>query len=70
LKDLEEAMEKITDQKSANYINLSATRMETINQIKATKADIQNKKDLFNDYEFILSQIRTLKTKWRQFWRK
>jgi len=59
LLEIEAIMEKLEDKDSEEYIAMKASRMETINQIKSTKGDIENRKKLFADYDLIITNIKT-----------
>lgn len=58
LLEIEAAMDSIDDKNSDEYIGFKATRMETINQIKSIKWDIENRTRLFKDYDLIITSIK------------
>jgi hypothetical protein len=55
----EETLSKITEDDVA-YEDIKASRMAAINQIKTYKADMENRKRLFNEYKTIITQIKEL----------
>ena len=59
LLEIEKAMDSIENKNSEEYIGFKATRMETINQIRSINNDIENKKNLFADYDVIITDIRS-----------
>jgi len=59
LSDLEADLLNMNED-DASYGALRANRMATINQIVQTKAEIQNRQDLIEEYEIILKQLKNI----------
>lgn len=57
--ELEKALENMKESDEW-YADLRASRMATINQIKTYKADMDNRKRLFEEYKTIITQIKEL----------